>query len=102
VTILEPEILEPGRLGNVEMIDRMEVVIETGRGRLFGHQAAAVFEAAVDQQNVQARFGEVAAENEAVMPRTDDDAVVALFQRLGHAVPPEDFSKVEGTLKFPV
>jgi hypothetical protein len=36
-----------------------------------------------------------------VMPRTDDDAVVALFQRLGHAVPPEDFSKVEGTLKFP-
>ena len=89
--IFEAEILEPRRLGNVEMVDRVEVVIEAGRGRLFGHQPAAVFEPAVDQQNAQARFGEIAAEDEAVMAGADDDAVVGLFQRLGHAVLPKTF-----------
>ena len=70
------------------MIDGVEVVIETGDGDLFGRQAAAVLKAPVDQEDAQAGFGEIAAENEAVMAGADNDAVVGLFQRLAHAVLP--------------
>ena len=78
------------------MIDGVEVVIEPGRRGLFGHQAAAIFEAAVDQEHVQSSFGEIAAEDKAMMASADDDAVVGLFQSLGHAVLPKIFC-AEGT-----
>ena len=94
--VFEAQILEPRRLGNVEMVDRVEVVVEPGRRGLFGHQAAAIFQPAVDQKNAQSRFGEIAAENEAMMAGADDDAVIGLVQSLGHAVLPKIFC-VEGT-----
>ena len=94
--VFEAQILEPRRLGNVEMVDGVEVVIEPGRRGLFGHQPAAIFEAAVDQEHVQSRFGEITAENEAMMAGADDDPVIGLVQSLGHAVLPKIFC-AEGT-----
>ncbi len=56
-------ILEPRRFGNVEVIDRMQVVIEAGGGDFFSRQSAAVLQAPVDQQDAQAGLGEIAAED---------------------------------------
>jgi hypothetical protein len=77
--VFEPEVPEPRRFGDVEMIDGMQVMIEAGRRGLLGHQAAAILQAAVDEQNAQTCFGEIAAEYQAVMTGTDDDAVVGFL-----------------------
>src|SRR6185436_8769747 len=82
--VAEVPILEPRRLADVEMIDRMQVVVEARRGGLLRHQRAAVLQAAVDEENLEAGFCEIAAEHQPVMPRADDDAVVALFEGGGH------------------
>ena len=74
---IEPEILEPGRLGDVEMVDRMQVVIEARPGHLAGRKPAAIGQAAFDQQDLQARPGEIRAQHQAVVAGADDDAVVA-------------------------
>ena len=55
---------------------------------LLGGQTAAILKPPVDQQDAQSGFGQIAAENEAVMSGADNDAVVGLFQRLAHAVLP--------------
>ena len=52
----EIEILEPGRLADVEMIDRMQVVIEARRGRLFGDQRAAVLQPPIHQRMLRPHF----------------------------------------------
>src|SRR6185503_20693218 len=75
--VAEVQILEPRRLADVKMIDRMQVVVEARRGGLLRHQRAAVLQAAVDEENLEAGFGEITAKHQAVMPRADDDAVVA-------------------------
>jgi len=48
--VFEAEILEPRRFGNMEMIDRMQIVIEARRRDFFGGQAAAILQVPVDQQ----------------------------------------------------
>ena len=47
------QIVEPGRFADVEMIDRMQVVIEAGRRHLFGDQCAAVLQPPVDQEDIE-------------------------------------------------
>jgi len=83
--VFQAEILEPRRFGNVEMIDRMQIVIEARRSDFFGGQAPAILQAPVDQQDVQAGLGQITAEDQPMMASADDDAVVGLVESLGHA-----------------
>ena len=85
-TLVEPQVVEPRRIGNMEMIDGMRVVIEAGCGDLPGRKAAAILQAAIDQQDLQAGFGEVAAEDQAVMSGADDDPVIGPVERPGHRI----------------
>src|SRR5262245_57178743 len=77
------QILEPGRLADVEVIDGMQVVIEARQRHFARAQAAAVSQAAVHQQDVEARAGEVGAQDQAMVSGTDNDAVIGLIERLG-------------------
>ena len=77
------QILEPWRLADVEMIDRMQVVIEAGQGYFARAQAAAVSQAAIHQENAQTGTGEIGAEDQAMVSGTDNDAVIGLIERLG-------------------
>jgi hypothetical protein len=64
----------------VEVIDGMQVVIEAGLGFLLGAEAAAVVEATLDKEDVQAGLCEIGAKDEAVVTGADDDAVVIAFE----------------------
>jgi hypothetical protein len=57
--VRQPEILEPGRAGNVKMVNGMKIVIEARLGDLLGGEASAVGEAPFDQQDLQASLGEI-------------------------------------------
>jgi len=76
----ETEVLEPGRLADVEVIDGMQVVIEAGLGCLLGAETAAVVEAPLDKEDVQSGPGEIGAEHQAVVSGANDDAVVIAFE----------------------
>ena len=78
---VEPEVLEPRRLADVEMIDRMQVVVEAGQGHFAGAQAAAIGQPPLHQQDVETGPGEIAAEDQPVVAGADDDAVIGFFQR---------------------
>jgi hypothetical protein len=69
------------------MIDRMQVVIEARCGHFLGHEGAAVLQAPVHQQNVEAAAREVRAEHQAMVAGSDDDPVIRPLQRLRHRVP---------------
>ena len=49
--VFKTEVLEPRRLGNVEMIDGMQIVIEARRRHFLGREPAAILQPAVDQQD---------------------------------------------------
>jgi len=83
------------------MIDGMQIVIEARRRDFFGAEAAAILQAPVDQQHVQARFRQIAAKDQPMMAGADNDAVIGLFQSLGHAVLPPMFW-TERTANFQV
>ncbi len=84
--VFEAEILEPGRLRNMEMINGMQIVVEARDRCLLGAQPAAVFQPPVHQEHIEAGFRQVAAKDQAMMAGADNDAVVGLVQGLGHAV----------------
>jgi hypothetical protein len=65
------------------MIDRVQIVVVARQRDLARAQAAAIGEPTIDQENVETSAGEIGAEDQAVMPRADYDAVVGLFERLG-------------------
>src|SRR5262249_20721575 len=77
------QVFEPRSLADVEVIDRMKVVIEPGQRHLARTKATAIGEAPLSQKDAQAGAGEIGAEDQAVMPGADDDAVIGFFQRLG-------------------
>ena len=77
----EAQIIEPGCLADVEMIDRMQVMIKARCCHFLGHKGAAVLQAPVHQQNVEAAASEVRAEHKAMVAGADDDPVVAQVQR---------------------
>jgi len=83
------------------MIDGMQIVIEARSRDFFRAQAAAILQAPVNQQHVQASFRQIAAKDQPMMAGADDDAVIGLFQSLGHAVLPPMFW-MERTANFPV
>jgi hypothetical protein len=68
----------------MEMIDRMQVVIEAGCGHFLGHECAAVLQAPVDYQDVEAAAGEIGPKHQAVVAGADDDPVVASVRRRRH------------------
>ena len=80
---VEVQVLEPGRLADVEMIDRMQVVVEARQRDFARAQSAAISEPTVDQQNVEPGAGEITPKDQPVVPGADNDAVIGLFQRLG-------------------
>src|SRR5215468_1050231 len=84
--VVQPQVLEPGRLADVEMIDGMQIVIEARLGDLARRKSATVAEPSLDQQNIEASAREIAAEDQAVMAGTDDDAVIVSLQRLRHSI----------------
>ena len=57
----EPEIGEPRRVADVEMIDRMQVVIEAGLGDFACAKPTAVVEPSVDQQHIEAALRQIRA-----------------------------------------
>jgi hypothetical protein len=77
--VSELEIRKPRRVSDMKVIDRMQVVVETGLRDLTCRKAAAVIEPALDQQHLQAGPGEITPKDQAVMARADDDPVVAAF-----------------------
>lgn len=81
----EAEVVEPGRLGNVEMIDGMQIVVEARQRRFFRAEPSAVFQPAIHEQHVE-WLRHVGAQHEAVMPCANDDAIVGLVQRCRHAI----------------
>ena len=78
--LVQIQILEPGRLADVEMIDRMQVVIEAGQRHFARAQAAAISEPPVHQEDVEAGAGEIRAKDQPVMAGADDDPVIGLFE----------------------
>src|SRR5262249_7712472 len=80
----EAQVLEPGRLADMEMIDRMEVVVEARFCDLPCRQPATIGEPAFHQENVETGSPEVSAEDQAVMAGADDDAVIASLKRRRH------------------
>ena len=80
----EAQILKPGCLADVEMIDRMQVVVEAGCRHFLGRECAAVLQAPVHQQDVEAAARQIGAEHQAVVAGADDDPVVASIQRRRH------------------
>ena len=84
--IVEAEVPEPRRLADVEMIDRMQVVVEAGLRDFLGRQAAAIGQPPLHHEDVEPGFGEIGSEDQAVMAGADDDAVIAPFQRHRHVV----------------
>ena len=83
----KPQIAEPRRLADVEVIDRMQIVIEAGRRCLFGDERAAVLQTPVDEKNIQSAARQIRAEHEAMVSSADDDPVVIALQRTRHASP---------------
>ena len=83
-TLIQIQIPEPRRLADVEMIDRMQVVVEARQRHLTRAQAAAVGEPPVHQENVEAGAGKITPKDQPVMARADDDAVVGFLERFGH------------------
>src|SRR5262249_51563829 len=79
-TFAETEVLEPRRLADVKVIDRMQVVIEAGFGHLLGAKTAAVVEPTLDNEDVESSLDEIGAEHEAVMAGANDDAIVVAFE----------------------
>ena len=67
------------------MIYGMQIVIEARQRGFLGHQAAAIIQPTIDDEDFEARAREIAAEHETLMTRADDDAVIGLFKSLGHA-----------------
>jgi hypothetical protein len=86
--VAETEILEPRRLADVEVIDRMQVVVEAGLGHLLGREPAAISQASFQQKDVETSFGQISAENQAMMAGTNDDPIIASFQHRGHSFTP--------------
>jgi hypothetical protein len=84
----EAEIVKPRRLGDVEMIDRVQVVIEAGLGGFGRHQPAPIGEPALDQQNFEPGPGQIGAQHHAVLAGPDDDAVIGPVQRMRHRMLP--------------
>ena len=84
--LADAEILEPRRLGDVEMIDRMQVVIEAWQRHFLGGEAAAVAQPTFHQQNLQAGASEIGAEDQAMMSGADDDPVISPVECGGHGV----------------
>src|SRR5512143_2448258 len=72
--------LKPGSLADVEMIDRMQVVIEARQRHFARAQATAISKPPFYQQNVEASAGEICAEDQPVVPGADDDPVIASFE----------------------
>ena len=85
--IPKAQIMEPGGLGNVKVIDGVEVVIEARLCRLLGAEPAAVIEPPLHQQNLQARPRQIAAEHQTMVSRANDDSVVIALKSPGHGVP---------------
>ncbi len=81
--LAQVQILEPGRFADVEMIDRMQIVVEARQRDLARAQSAAIGQSPVDQEDIEAGAGQIAAEDQPVVAGADDDAVVGFFQRLG-------------------
>jgi hypothetical protein len=71
---------------DMEMIDRVEVVIEAGLRDLLGAQPAAVLQPTVDKKNSEAGLCEIASQNQTMVSRTDDYSVVASFQGAWHRI----------------
>ena len=84
--VIEAEVPEPRRLADVEMIDRVQVVVEAWLRDFLGCQAAAIGQPPLHHQDVEPGFGEIGSKDQAVVAGADDDAVVASFQRLRHIV----------------
>src|SRR5262245_35745193 len=80
----EAEVLEPRRLGDVEVVDRMQIVVEAWRRHFLRTEPAAVLQAAIHHQDVEAALLQVRAEHQPVVAGADDDAVVAALQRRRH------------------
>jgi hypothetical protein len=85
--LVEAEIPEPRRLADVEMVDGMQVVIEAGLRHFFSGKSAAIGESALHQQDVEPLLGQVGAEDQPVMARADDDAVVIALEVLRQGSP---------------
>src|SRR5215831_16384188 len=81
--LVQIEVLEPGRFADVEMIDRMQVVVEARQRDLARAQSAAIGQPTIDQQDVEAGARQIAAEDQSVVPGADDNAVVGFFDCLG-------------------
>src|SRR5580704_16610230 len=74
--VAKPEIGEPRRVADMEMIDRMQVVIEARLSDFLGAQTAAVLQTPVDEQYVEAALRQIRSQDHAVVAGADDDAVV--------------------------
>src|SRR5262249_8918650 len=80
--LAQVQILEPWRFADMEVIDRVQVVIETRQRHFARAQAAAVSEPPLDQQHIEAGARKIGAEDQPVMAGAYDDAVVGFFERL--------------------
>ena len=76
------QILEPRRFADMEMIDRVQIVMEAGQRHFSCAQSAAIGETPLHEQNVEAGAGKIAAEDQPVVAGADDDAVIGFFERL--------------------
>lgn len=91
--VAEPEIGEPRRMTDMEMIDRMQVVIEAPFGDFLRAQAAAVLQSPVDEQYVETALRQIRSQDHAVVAGADNDAVVTAIQIACHCQTPRHFAR---------
>ena len=86
--VVQLQIPKPRRVRNVEVIDRMKIVIEAGLRDLPRRQAASIIEPPLDQQNPQPGFGQIGRQYQSVLPCSDNDSIVVFLQGLHIPRPP--------------
>src|SRR5262249_16832554 len=80
--LVQVQVLEPGRLADMEMIDRMQIVVEARQRDFPRAQSAAISKPTVDQQDVEARASQITSKDQPVVSGTDNYAVIGFFERI--------------------
>src|SRR5262249_45267780 len=66
----------------MEMIDRMQIVVEARQRDFPRAQSAAISKPTIDQQDVETRASQITSKDQPVVSGTDNYAVIGFFERI--------------------
>ena len=83
------------------MVDGVEVVAEAGQRPLLRAETAAVLAPSLDKQDLEAGLRQIVTEDQAVVARPDDDAVVAGVVLMAHAIYSPPWLRAHACVRIP-